>query len=291
MTSRVVDLNTDRLFTCAQIGSHSGTDTTASRIPAGARRRGRDRLCCITAQNGKRGFRYALPHSEQLNNAVAVERAGSEAVSPRHAIVSRIRARTKRAVMETPSKLPKAETLPSVPTCHLPSIGKVVTGGDVSGQGQGYSKAFIMSQQITNLNAGTTGELKRLAPLSKEYEDRWRTEMRLYLQLAESMSVKVPQTKKGSNGQSIQVMVDKQRQDIAENLPILKSCDERLHAVLRSFTDLDGEVEYKTKRDDGQPSSKWWIDQPFVLNCGLSRKLHTKMRKSYEDVRRQRTTK
>lgn len=140
----------------------------------------------------------------------------------------------------------------------------------------------MMNNHITSLNVGTFGEMKCLAPLPKESVDRWNREMSLYRKLAQTIVVRVAETKI-VNGRPVEVMGEVPREDIKTHLPALQKHDERLQQIVAGFKDLKGEVTYK-KREEVNSGQKWWINAPVVQAGGLSRPLKSQMLNVYEEV-------
>lgn len=123
--------------------------------------------------------------------------------------------------------------------------------------------ARALELQITTLNANTFGDLKRLEPLSQEQEHKWSSELEVLLSMLREI-------KEARPGVGFHL-----RDDIAKHLPNLQNCDKNVQHTMRSFSALNGQVEYVDAETGGSSKGgrsrrKWWLKVPVVKRGGLT---------------------
>ncbi|XP_071685711.1 rop guanine nucleotide exchange factor 12-like [Rutidosis leptorrhynchoides] len=152
-------------------------------------------------------------------------------------------------------------------------FGKLLLGEDMSGGGKGVSSALALSNAITNLAASVFGEISKLEPMAPESKARWRKEIDWLLTVTDHI-VEFVASKQNNNGVTMEVMVTRQRSDVAVNIPALKKLDAMLMECLENFRDQD-EFTYASKDDVSKSKKKregdkWWLPTPKVPPNGLS---------------------
>eukprot|EP00164_Ancoracysta_twista_P003552 GFYU01004742.1.p1 GENE.GFYU01004742.1~~GFYU01004742.1.p1 ORF type:complete len:780 (-),score=128.13 GFYU01004742.1:76-2415(-) len=166
-------------------------------------------------------------------------------------------------------------------------LAMLLLGEDMSGGSFGKSSATTLSNAIVNLSVGVYGEMRRLEPVKSSHLQRWKDEMEWLLAPAEHIVVREPAKKELDDGSVVEVMVSVQRQDLRENLPVLREIDDTLVDVLDQFAECEFTYEKQQQTNESlelkRSSStfsvsssteneydKWWIDEPVIPAKGLS---------------------
>ncbi|GMH13684.1 hypothetical protein Nepgr_015525 [Nepenthes gracilis] len=156
-------------------------------------------------------------------------------------------------------------------------FAKLLLGEDMSGGGNGVSSALALSNAITNLAASVFGEQRRLEPMAAERRERWRKEMDWLLSVTDHIVELVPSVQAAADGTSMEVMVTRQRGDLAVNIPALCKLDTMLNDCLNNFKGQN-EFRYVDSKDENESENanhlretdKWWIPTVRVPEDGLS---------------------
>lgn len=123
--------------------------------------------------------------------------------------------------------------------------------------------ARALELHLTTLNANTFGDLKKLAPLAPELEQKWATELEVLLSVVQEIKESRP-----GEGYAL-------RSDIATHLPALERCDRIVRKTMRSFVALSGHVQYVEREtaggsaNSGKSRGRWWVKMPVVCKGGL----------------------
>lgn len=155
-------------------------------------------------------------------------------------------------------------------------FSKLLLGEDMSGGGKGVSSALALSNAITNLSASVFGEHRKLEPMNPERKSRWRKEMEWFLSVTDHIVEFVPSQQKSKDGNHMEIMVTKQRNDLLMNIPALRKLDAMLIGYLDNFG-TQNEFWYVSKDADEsekgnfqRKDDKWWLPTVKVCPEGLS---------------------
>lgn len=155
-------------------------------------------------------------------------------------------------------------------------FSKLLLGEDMSGGGKGVSSALALSNAVTNLAASVFGEQRKLEPMNPERKIRWRKEMEWFLSVTDHIIELVPSQQKSKDGNQMEIMVTKQRNDLHMNVPALRELDAMLLGYLDKFGTQkefwyvskdanESEIGNFQRKDD-----KWWLPTVKVSPEGLS---------------------
>ena len=140
-------------------------------------------------------------------------------------------------------------------------LGQFMLGGDMSGGQAGTHAALTLSNAITNLSVGCWSQVAELAPLPPANLVKWRQQAKWYIAPLEQIIVKEEGLKTLADGTQVEVMKDVLREDVRQQLPQLRACDDAQQALYARFIDVEWEYA-KPKPPAGgageSATAKWW---------------------------------
>jgi hypothetical protein len=149
-------------------------------------------------------------------------------------------------------------------------FSRMLLGEDLSGGDQARTGAMTISNAITNLAAGTFGEMRRLEPLPESNVTTWNRELEWYITPTQHIVVREADWKELPGGERVEIMVSRQRRDIAETLPALLEADLAIQGILESYAERGFSYRKRDQTDAAAKGGRWWTEVPVIPEGGLA---------------------